>query len=59
MPAWLGSLAGEGRPPEEAVIEPFLQDQPMIKFPYFTNGEVDAGDIEAFIARCNEREFTP
>ncbi len=59
MPAWLGSLAGEGRPPEEAVIEPFLQDQPMIKFPYFTAGEVSAEQISGFIARCNEMTYTP
>ncbi len=59
MPAWLGSLAGAGRPPAEAAVQDFLQDQPMIKFPYFTNGEVSAADIEAFIARCNELEFTP
>ena len=59
MPEWLDSLAGDGRPPEEAVVQDFLQDQPMIKFPYFTMGEVSAEQVEAFIARCNALSFTP
>ncbi len=59
MPGWLDNEAGEGRLAAEAAIPDFLLDQPMIKFPYFTNGEVSAADIEAFIARCNELEFTP
>jgi beta-glucosidase len=59
MPKWLGSNVAEGKPPEEAVIHDFLQDQPMIKFPYFTMGEVNAEQIKAFIAECNSMTFTP
>ena len=59
MPGWIGSQVADGQPLEAAVIQDFLQDQPMIKFPYFTLGEVDAGQIRAFIASCNELTFTP
>ena len=59
MPEWLGSQAADGQPLEEAVIQDFLQDQPMIKFPYFTMGEVNGEQINAFIARCNAMTYTP
>ena len=59
MPKWLGSHIGEGNPLEEAVIQDFLQDQPMIKFPYFTMGEVNVEQIKEFIAECNSMTFTP
>jgi beta-glucosidase len=59
MPKWLGSHIGEGKPLEEAVIQDFLQDQPMIKFPYFTMGEVNVEQIKEFIAECNSMTFTP
>ena len=59
MPAWLGNHVSDGTPLEEAAIQDFLQDQPMVKFPYFTMGEVDAEDIKAFVARCNAKTFTP
>ena len=59
MPTWLGSHTADGVSLADANIQDFLQDQPMIKFPYFTAGEVDAAMIEEFIARCNALTFTP
>ena len=59
MPNWLGSQASDGRPASEANVENFLQDQPMIKFPAITQGEIDAADVEAFIRQCNLLTFTP
>ena len=59
MPKWLGSQAGEGNSLDAAVIQDFIQDQPMIKFPYFTIGEVTAEQIKAFIAACNAMTYTP
>jgi beta-glucosidase len=51
VPEWIGSQAGDGQPPDQAVIQDFLQDQPMIKLPYFSLGEVSAEQVKAFIAR--------
>ncbi|NCF73489.1 MAG: glycosyl hydrolase [Gammaproteobacteria bacterium] len=59
MPKWLGTQAGEGNSLDAAVIQDFIQDQPMIKFPYFTIGEVTAEQIKAFIAACNAMTYTP
>jgi len=59
MPEWLGSQAADGQPLDEAVIQDFLQDQPMIKFPYFTMGEINAEQVSAFIAKCNTMTYTP
>lgn len=59
MPTWFASQVGDGALLEEAVIEDFIQDQPLIKFPYFTAGEVNADQVKAFIARCNGMTYTP
>jgi beta-glucosidase len=59
LPDWLGGQVGDGQSVGEVDIHPFLLDQPMIKFPYFTMGEVDADEIRAFIARCNAMTYTP
>lgn len=59
MPNWLGDHVGDGEPLARAVIQDFILDQPLIKFPYFTAGEVSADQVKAFIARCNTMTYTP
>jgi beta-glucosidase len=59
MPKWLGTQVEDSRPLEEADIPPFLQDQPLIKFPYFTAGEVTSEKIGQFLERCNALTYTP
>ena len=59
MPAWIKSLTPEGKPLEEARIEDFLQQQPLIKLPYFTQGEVSEENIKAFLDRCNKLTYSP
>ena len=59
MPKWLGSQAQAGESVEEATVQDFLQDQPIIKFPYFTAGEVTSEQIAAFIKKCNALTYTP
>lgn len=59
MPGWIGAQAPAGQPPEAADIHGFLQDQPLIKFPYFTGGEVTWEEIDAFLERCNALTYTP
>ncbi|MGB0473462.1 MAG: glycoside hydrolase family 3 C-terminal domain-containing protein, partial [Porticoccaceae bacterium] len=53
MPKWIKAMTPEGKPVEEAKIEDFLQQQPLIKFPYFTGGEVDEQSIKAFVEKTN------
>ena len=59
IPKWIKSLTPEGKPIEEARIEDFLQQQPLIKLPYFTGGEVNHEQIRAFIERCNKLTYSP
>lgn len=59
MPKWIGTHARAGEPVESANIQAFLQDQPMVKFPYFTAGEVTWEQIDAFIEKCNALTYTP
>ena len=59
LPTWLRSHTADGMSLEDARIQDFLQDQPMVKFPFFTAGEVDEAMIQDFIARCNAMTYTP
>jgi beta-glucosidase len=59
MPKWIKAMTPEGKPVEEAKIEDFLQQQPLIKFPYFTGGEVDEQSIKAFVEKTNQLTFNP
>ena len=59
MPNWIKAMTPEGKPVEEAKIEDFLQQQPLIKFPYFTGGEVDEQKIKAFVEQTNKLTFNP
>lgn len=59
MPKWIKAMTPEGKSVEEAKIEDFLQQQPLIKFPYFTGGEVDEQSIKAFVEKTNQLTFNP
>jgi beta-glucosidase len=59
MPKWIKAMTPEGKPVEEAKIEDFLQQQPLIKFPYFTGGEVDEQAIKSFVEQINQLTFNP
>jgi beta-glucosidase len=59
MPKWIKAMTPEGKPVEEAKIEDFLQQQPLIKFPYFTGGEVDDQKVQAFVEKINQLTFNP
>ncbi len=59
MPDWIGSQTAEGKPLEEAVIQDFLLDQPLIKLPYFTGGEVTKKQIAALINTSNAMTYRP
>ena len=59
MPKWIGTNTTEGRPLEEADIHAYLLDQPLIKLPYFTEGEVTRERIAELIERCNRMTYRP
>ncbi len=59
MPDWIGSHAPEGRPPGEAEIPDYLLDQPLVKFPYFSGGEVTRQQIDGLIDQCNAMTYLP
>ena len=59
MPDWIGSHTAAGSPLEEADIQDFLLDQPLIKLPYFTAGEVTRERVAAMIEACNAMTYRP
>jgi beta-glucosidase len=59
MPAWIASHTVDGKSPEEAEIQDFLLDQPLVKLPYFTAGEVNREQITALIEKCNAMTYRP
>jgi beta-glucosidase len=59
MPGWIATQTSAGQPLEEAEIQPFLLDQPLIKFPYFTGGEVTKDQIAELVEDCNALTYNP
>ena len=59
MPEWLGTLTKKGSPLEEADIHAYLLDQPLVKLPYFTAGEITREEITELIERCNSMTYRP
>ena len=59
MPKWLGQFTAPGRPLAAADIHPFLIEQPLVKLPYITGGEVTGEDIQGLIERASRLTFTP
>jgi hypothetical protein len=59
MPEWIGSQTADGKPLEEADIQDFLLDQPLIKMPFFTAGEVSPDGIAVLIDKCNAMTYRP
>ena len=59
MPEWIGAFAAPDGPLENAVIPGYLLDQPLVKFPYFTGGEVSKEQIDALIESCNRMTYRP
>jgi len=59
IPGWIGSMTAEGMPLGEAVIQDFLLDQPLIKLPFFTAGEISPEQVADLVERCNEMTYRP
>ena len=59
MPKWLEQFRKRGQSLAEVKIQPFLIEQPLIKMPYITLGEVTKKEIDALIERANGLTFTP
>jgi beta-glucosidase len=59
MPDWIAGFTAEGKPPGAAAIPDFLLDQPLVKFPYFTAGEVTRQQIDALIEKCGKMTYRP
>ena len=59
MPGWLASLPGAPASLADVEIPPFLVEQPLVKLPLFTAGEVSAEQIADLIERANQLTFTP
>lgn len=59
MPGWIGSHTASGDSLAEADIQGFLLDQPLIKFPYFTGGEVTREQIAELIQKSNSKTYKP
>jgi len=59
MPEWIATNTADDRPLEEADIHAYLLDQPLIKFLYFTEGELTREQLAELIERCNRMTYRP
>lgn len=58
IPDWLKQFTPAGKAVEEAVIDDFLLDQPVIKLPHFTLGEINFQGIHELVELCRKMTFT-
>lgn len=56
---WLEESTPEEEPLYEAEIDDFILDQPIIKLPMFTGGEVSKEDIMKFVENIEDLTYTP
>ncbi|MCV9385515.1 beta-glucosidase family protein [Reichenbachiella ulvae] len=56
IPNWIKRHTPEGKSMDEAQFESFMSDQPMIKYPYFTGGEISKKEVMELVERC--KSFT-
>ncbi|MCF8364591.1 MAG: glycoside hydrolase family 3 C-terminal domain-containing protein [Bacteroidales bacterium] len=59
VPAWINNFVPEGKTLDEAQFNAFLIDQPMVKFPYITKGEISFEQVNELVKKSSEITFTP
>jgi len=58
-PGWISNFVPEGKTMDEALFNPFMIDHPMVKYPYITNGEITAEQVNELVEKCKGFTFTP
>ncbi|MBB6481612.1 beta-glucosidase [Spirochaeta isovalerica] len=56
IPRWISRFTAEGASPIDAEIDPFLLEQPLIKLPHFTEGEITEEGVLSLVERCRTLE---
>ena len=59
IPKWLKGQTPEGESIENAVIQDFMLDHPVVKLPYITNGEITADQVDKLVEMTREITYTP
>ena len=59
IPKWVKGFTPEGKTADDANFFDFIIDQPIIKLPYITNGEVSKEQVLEFVAKCKGITYTP
>jgi len=59
MPNWLEANKPEDTPLDEVTIDAFIAYQPIIKFPYFTGGEITRQEVRELVEKCKGLTYQP
>jgi len=59
FPNALKMFTPEGKTADDAVIPDFISEQPIIKYPYISNGEVSAEEVMELVEKCKNLTYTP
>lgn len=59
MPNWIQNFVAEGKTLDEAEFNDFMVEHPMIKYPYITDGEITADQIEELVEKCKHLSYIP
>jgi len=59
IPKWLEENTPEGQSLEEVTFDAFMSHQPIIKFPYFTGGEITRKEVKELVEKCRDLTYQP
>lgn len=59
VPRWISQWIPVGKTADDAIINDFFLDHPLIKFPYITNGEISREQVLEFVEKCKDLKYTP
>jgi beta-glucosidase len=59
IPQWLEANTPEGQSLDEVTFDAFMAYQPIIKFPYFTGGEITREEVMELVEKCQGLTYQP
>ncbi|MBI9072130.1 MAG: glycoside hydrolase family 3 C-terminal domain-containing protein [Melioribacteraceae bacterium] len=57
LPKWIKGFVPEGKTLDDAQFHDFFIDHPIIKFPYISNGEITADQVNKLVEKCKLLTF--
>lgn len=59
VPKWIGGFVPEGKTLDEANFHDFFIQQPILKLPYISHGEITHEQVMELVQKCSRMTFVP